>query len=426
MNLLSNKIIIAAAGGIFLILIVAAISIYFFSSPKYPFQNILVTTGGSLRISGFDGFIIPVADEDKSNEYNLPITTKLASTDGWLKASQCIPDEGVYFTKNTETAMMLIFDSSDNIIGIYQPSNHQMPSPWVKTRGPKKADGTFIVDYEHYGIYVFLLDPTNACNSNNDYETVLVSNSTLPSYSIPFEASTAVSKGWVDPFFCSPGRGKYYQKDGTNHVLMYNANGNVIGIYQYVLNEMPTPWWKTKEIIGGGSLPIIDFEHYGFFIYFEDPMNACQSSDSKSVGTGGTHYAGPKAERSEYGPTPTPTVILSVEDTMIQLSKDMSSDSRTFLIDKEIELNSEKISSFISNLTDVQETNSKWINNVSHRGLSANVNPEGMKIIVDDVQSNDLKVGIWVDADSKVNLIEITGLITFKNTETGKLTISPK
>ena len=49
-----------------------------------------------------------------------------------------------------------------------------------------------------------------------------------------------------------------------------------------------------------------------------------------------------------------------------------------------------------------------------------------MKIIVDDVQSNDLKVGIWVDADSKVNLIEITGLITFKNTETGKLTISPK
>ena len=111
---------------------------------------------------------------------------------------------------------------------------------------------------------------------------------------------------------------------------------------------------------------------------------------------------------------------------MIQLSNDMSSDPRTFLINKEIELNSEKISSFISNLTDVQETNSKWINNVSHRGLSANVNPDGMKIILDDVQSNDLKVGIWVDADSKVNLIEITGLITFKKSELEKLTISAK
>ena len=110
----------------------------------------------------------------------------------------------------------------------------------------------------------------------------------------------------------------------------------------------------------------------------------------------------------------------SVEELMSQVTEHVLAEH------KEIELNSEKISSFISNLTDVQETNSKWINNVSHRGLSANVNPDGMKIIVDDVQSNDLKVGIWVDADSKVNLIEITGLITFKNTETGKLTISPK
>ena len=137
MNLLSNKIFITAAGGFFLILIVVVIAIYFFSSPKYPFQNILVTTGGSLRISGFDGFIIPVADEDKSNEYSLPITTKLASTDGWLKTSQCIPGEGIYFTKPTETAMMLIFDSSENLIGFYQHTNQQMPSPWVKTRGPK-------------------------------------------------------------------------------------------------------------------------------------------------------------------------------------------------------------------------------------------------------------------------------------------------
>ena len=430
-QLLFNKKLIAGSGVILLIVIVGIVALFVLNKPQYPFENVLITTGGSLRITGFDGFIIPVADEDKGKEYNLPVTTKLALKDGWLKASSCIPGEGVYFTKGEEKSIILIFDLSDNLIGIYQHTLHEMPEPWIKTVGPLKTDGSTIVEDEHYGAYIFLINPARSCDANNDYESTLVSDTTLPSYLIPYNSVVAVSEGWTDPFFCSPGRGKYYQKDGFNHVLMYDANGNVIGIYQHTLHEMPSPWFKTKELIGGGSIPIIDFEHYGFFIYFEDPMNACQSSSSKSVGTGGTHYAGPKAERSEYGPTPTPTVILTVIETINKLSEDMASDSRTFTLINAVDqtnivgkIDASRISAFISSLTNIQEGTSKWINNISHRGLSADGDDTGLKSILENVESDGLKVNLWVDTDNKINLIEITGTITQNGKEFSILHIS--
>ena len=423
MQILSNKKFISAGGAILLVLIVGVITFLFLSKPKYPFDTILVTTGGSLRISGFDGFIIPVAEEDKGKEYNLPTNTKVASQNGWYKISDCIDGEGIYYGNIEETSIKLIFDASENLIGIYQHSLQEMAEPWVITKGPQTNDKSFIIENEHYGSYIFLLNPAKACSSDNDYESKLVSNTTLPSYSIPIDSNIAISNGWIDPFFCSPGRGKYFQKDGSNHVLMYNANGKIIGIYQYTLNLMPSPWFKTEKLIGGGSVPIIDFEHHGFFIYFEDPMNACQSSDSKSVGTGGTHYAGPKAERSEYGPTPTPTVILSIADTIDQLSNNMSTDSRVFKINGQDGVSSAKISKFISSITNIQEGTSKWIDNVSNRGLAGEINQQGMKHIIDEEQSGVLTVNIWVDKENNINLIEITGTITYKDTEPTKLTI---
>ena len=117
-QLLFNKKLIAGSGVILLIVIVGIVALFVLNKPQYPFENVLITTGGSLRITGFDGFIIPVADEDKGKEYNLPVTTKLALKDGWLKASSCIPGEGVYFTKGEEKSIILIFDLSGNLIGI--------------------------------------------------------------------------------------------------------------------------------------------------------------------------------------------------------------------------------------------------------------------------------------------------------------------
>jgi hypothetical protein len=430
-RLLVNKKIIAAAGVTLIIVVVAIVTLFILNKRQYPFENLLITTGGSLRATGFDGMRIDVADEDKGKEYNLPVTTKLAFQEGWYKASQCVPGEGIYFTKAEEKAIILIFDVAGNLIGIYQHSDIQMPVPWVKTQGPLKNDGSTIINYEHYGVYFFLIDPSKSCDSETDYESVLISNSTLPSYSIPVKSEIAKSRGWIDPIFCSPGRGKYYKNNEFNHVLMYNANGNAIGIYQHTLNQMPFPWFKTKEIIGGGSIPVIEVEHYGFFIYFEDPMDACQRPDSKSVGTGGTSYAGPKAVRSEYKPTPTHTPALDAAETINNISESLSSASKTFKVTNPANessiatgITSSQVADLLSSLTDAQEGTGKWIDNISYKGLTGNTG--SITTILTSATSDTLTVSLWVNDNNEVNLIEITGTITHGGSEITKLSISPE
>ena len=82
------------------------------------------------------------------------------------------------------------------------------------------------------------------------------------------------------------------------------------------------------------------------------------------------------------------------------------------------------LSAFISSLTNTQEGTSKWINNISHRGLSADGDATGLKNIFANVKSDGLKVNLWVDTDNKINLIEITGTITQDGKEFSILHIS--
>jgi len=94
---------------------------------------------------------------------------------------------------------------------------------------------------------------------------------------LPVTGAEAVAAGWKDPFLCSQGRGKYFQKvgEGIPYILMYDSADDLIGVYQISMAEMPSPWEFTKEIFGGaGSL--IDYEHWGLFIYFRDPTQACE------------------------------------------------------------------------------------------------------------------------------------------------------
>ena len=97
------------------------------------------------------------------------------------------------------------------------------------------------------------------------------------SESLPQTAAAAVAAGWKDPILCSPGRGRYFTKvqPGDPYVLMYNSDDKLAGIYLYVMHEMPTPWKHMEELLGGGGLAIVDFEHWGTFVYFQDPTRAC-------------------------------------------------------------------------------------------------------------------------------------------------------
>ena len=160
-------------------------------------------------------------------------------------------------------------------------------------------------------------------------------------------------------------------------------------------------------------------------------MPACQRADAKSVGTGGTHYAGPKAVRSENTPTPTPGPALDAAETINKISESLSSGSKTFKATNAADessiatgITSSQVTDLLFSITDAQEGTSKWIDNISHRGLTGNTG--SITAILTSAKSDNLQVSLWVNDDSHVNLIEITGTITHDGKEFPKLHISPE
>jgi hypothetical protein len=99
----------------------------------------------------------------------------------------------------------------------------------------------------------------------------------------PLTGAEAVAQGWKDPVLCSQGRGKYYEKIAQDvpYFLMYDSADDLIGIYQFTTNEMPPPWELT-EVVYGGAGPVIEYEHWGLFIYFRDSTRACDTQESKA------------------------------------------------------------------------------------------------------------------------------------------------
>jgi hypothetical protein len=194
---------------------------------------------------------------------------------------------------------------------------------------------------------------------------------------------------------------------------------------------MPHPWKKTDSLKGGGGIELINEEHWGLYAFFNDPIQACQRPDAKSVGTGGTHYAGPKAVRAEYEPTPTPTPTLGAAESITKISESLPSGSKTFKVtnaDDESSIatgiTSSQVADLLSSLTDAQEETGKWIDNISHRGLSGNTG--SITTILTSAKSDTLTVSLWVNDNNEVNLVEVSGTITHDGSEITKLNISPE
>ena len=94
---------------------------------------------------------------------------------------------------------------------------------------------------------------------------------------LPLTAAEAVAAGWEDPILCSVGRGRYFKKAGdveAPYLLMYDAADRLTGMYMVSQTEMPLPWELTEEISGGAGA-VLDYEHWGLFVYFRDPLKAC-------------------------------------------------------------------------------------------------------------------------------------------------------
>ena len=260
---------------------------------------------------------------------------------------------------------------------------------------------------------------------------ILTGNPQNTGVNIPISTAGASADGWVDPMLCAPGRGRYFTKDDSaNLVVLYNNAETVTGVYLRSDGEMPEPWKKTDALKGGGGMEIINQEHWGLYAFFNDPIKACQRPDSDTVGTGGTGYSGGHAIR-DCKPTPTLTPIPNAAKTITEISESLSSSSKTFKVTNATDqssiatgITSSQVAELLSSITDSQEGTGKWIENISHRGLTGN--SDGIANILTSAKSDNLTVNLWINDNNEVNLIEIIGAITYEGSELTKLSISPE
>ena len=283
------------------------------------------------------------------------------------------------------------------------------------------------------GIFIPMLIGGGGSSASVGDRLILTGNPQNAGLNIPLTTVDATTAGWIDPILCAPGRGRYFTKDdSSNLIVLYNNYENVAGVYIRSDVEMPEPWEKIDSLKGGGGIELIDKEHWGLYTFFSDPIEACQRSDSDTVGTGGTGYSGGHAVR-DYQPTPTPTVTLGATEIITQISTALSSDSRTFAVTNPADqsnittgIKSSQIAELLSSLTNTQEGTSQWIDNISHIGLTGDAEAANITTILTSAKSDNLKVSLWINDDNQINLIEITASITHDGKEFSKLTLSPE
>ena len=286
-------------------------------------------------------------------------------------------------------------------------------------------------------------DSSNACSKDTktDVPTAKLVNNTasgmVTSVELPMFASQATAGGWVDTFLCETGKGTFHYKlkpesdEKLEYLLIYNASDVLIGVYFYSNDTTLTEPWKIAEDLTPNNIMLLDHPHSNIVLYFGNPIGSCKKSDVGSVGTGGVSHLGGHAVRSENTPTPTPAPVLDAAETINKISVSLSSDSGTFAVINPADqtniatgITSSQVAELLSSITDAQEGTSKWIDNISHRGLTGNT--RSITAILTSAQSDNPKVSLWVNDDNHVNLIEITGTITHDGKEFSKLHISPE
>ena len=377
----------------------------------------------------------------------LPVKTEAALVEGWIDTGSCAPGQGRYFYKtnpqsNKKLDYLLIYNASDVLIGVYFYSKEtSLPEPW-KIAQELNPFTDSLIDYPHSNVAVYFGDSANACSKDRktDVPTAKLVNNTasgmVTSVELPMFASQATAGGWVDTFLCETGKGTFHYKlkpesdEKLEYLLIYNASDVLIGVYFYSNDTTLTEPWKIAEDLTPNNIMLLDHPHSNIVLYFGNPIGSCKKSDVGSVGTGGTGHSGDHAVR-EYEATPTPTPKLGATETITKISASLSSGSRTFAVINPADqtniatgITSSQVAELLSSITDAQEGTSKWIDNISHRGLTGNTG--SITAILTSAQSDNPKVSLWVNDDNHVNLIEITGTITHDGKEFSKLHISPE
>ena len=100
------------------------------------------------------------------NAIELPLTTVEAVAAGWKDPVLCSIGRGRFFQKGSlgeGEPYFLMYNSVDNLIGVYLYSEAEMPPPWERHDLLAGGGGLTIIDYPHWSLVVYFRDPVRAC-----------------------------------------------------------------------------------------------------------------------------------------------------------------------------------------------------------------------------------------------------------------------
>ena len=122
----------------------------------------LMLANGESLIGGGAGKLPVLRVKDQVWEQNQPITLTEARNLRWKIETKCTPNIGYYSRRTAANDLpepySLIFDSLERVVGVYIYSENEQQPPW----GYREATGPY--PYPHWGLHLFFVDSTNACN----------------------------------------------------------------------------------------------------------------------------------------------------------------------------------------------------------------------------------------------------------------------
>jgi hypothetical protein len=239
----------------------------------------------------------------------------------------------------------------------------------------------------------------------------------------------------------------------------------MIGVYLYSMAEMPQPWARTDKLLKSGGSALLNFEHWGLFIFNDDPTRACTTraeGSKNAVASGVSHESGLWQTGSiargtptpVLPPTPTPTAgvalvtgakqmaslkslnfTLTSEEGGVPLMVGMAAvkvEGAVVLPDQvtikttepggepqEVPADSlpfrfddlaATLADILEALQDPVDASRKWIENVPTRGFSGSVKGEQLKALIPSaIPDATATILLWIGEDGLVRRVEIRG-----------------
>ncbi len=168
-GLVQNRWILLTSGYVVAAVLLAALVVSVLtgdSSTTSVGDRVFLTSGGTVQISGFSGSFYGIMASQVPVEMTLPLTAAAAVAEGWTDPIFCSVGRGRYFQKGPAgegEPFFLMYNADDKLMGMYMFSKSEMPIPWKRLDELRGGGGKLVIDFEHWGLLVYLQDPTRAC-----------------------------------------------------------------------------------------------------------------------------------------------------------------------------------------------------------------------------------------------------------------------